>query len=312
MNTVCQTLGEHLRATRVGIRETDPLAGRLPVRAEWTADGVATAGASLSWADLGSVAARLDAGHAVRVARTGDLEDPAARTFLGLGAAAVLAIPWGGSGELRAVLFVHRAEAHDWSDEEVAVVEQVFERTIHALDRERSEAREKTMLREIDHRARNMLAISQALIRLVKADDVETLRTSLLARMGALGNTLSILSAEQWEGASLEVLLKAELAPYLSDEIPSVTLRGPEVIVAPDKARPMAMAIHELAANALKHGALSSPSGTLRVTWEILRDGNLSIDWSERNGEPATGVQRPGSGFGTKLLGMTIESQLGG
>jgi two-component sensor histidine kinase len=312
MEEGCRLLGEHLGAIRIGIREMDREDGQLNVRLEWTADGTDQAGPGLPWSKLGSIARRLEEGHAVRIERTDALDRAEARELWRLGAAAVLALPWRQSGKLGAVLFVHRPKAQHWTDEEVATAEQVFARLMQALDRQRSKEREQTLMLEIDHRARNMLGISQALIRMTPAEDVGTLRKSLLDRTRALGNTLQILSESRWAGANLETLLEHELAPFICERTTSVSIQGPMVLIPPLKAQPFSMAFHELVTNAVKYGALSSSEGHIEVSWTVRPDGMLELLWLERNVQPDAGGKSASSGFGTKLLEMTIETQLDG
>ena len=315
METVCAMLGAHLDAARVGIREAGAVPDALPVVVEWSADGRPRA-ASEPWSTFDRVADELDRGHVVRIPNVAGLRGSGAQAvFEGLGAASVLGVPWHAEGRLRAVLYVHRAAPHVWTDDEVATVEQVFARTIQAVDADRVLAREKVMMDEIDHRARNLLGISQALVRLTRADDVETFRTSLTERMGALGQTLGILSAAAWEGAPLDALLGAELAPYLADDRPQAKLTGPRVLIPSGMAQPIAMAIHELTTNALKYGALSDAGGHLDVAWSLSDDGALTFDWQER-GDPirpdAPDPEPRGGGFGNRLLSLVIETQLHG
>ena len=311
MDEGCRMLGEHLGAIRCGVRELDEDRD-LSVAVEWTADGIEKAGPELSWADLGSIARGLEGGLVVRIDRTSGLPDTEARGFEGLGAASVLAVPWHRFGDLGAVLFVHRAQVHPWTDEEVATAEQVFSRLMQAMDLERARERETTMMEEIEHRARNMLGVSQALIRMTPAGDVETFRKSLLDRTRALGSTLQVLSESNWLGADLEELLRRELAPFVSDDGARVSIRGRRFMVPRLMAQPVSMAFHELVTNAVKYGALSRPDGHLEVSWSVRPDGVLDVNWLERNVRPGRGTDTGRSGFGTSLLMLTIESQLGG
>jgi two-component sensor histidine kinase len=312
MDEGCRLLGEHLESIRIGVREIDTREGQLNVRVEWTAEGVEKAGPNLAWAELGAIARRLREGHVVRIDDTNSLEESEARALYSLGAASVLAVPWSRSGDLSAVLFVHRAKSQPWTDEEVVTAEQVFERIIQAIELQRTKEREKGLMDEIDHRARNMLSVTQALIRMTRAEDVESYRQALSERTRALANTLQVLSKHKWEGADLEELLRHELEPYVSSDTSNVLLRGPTVMVPPLKAQPISMAFHELATNAVKYGALSNPQGRLEVSWSVRPDGIVDLDWLESNGRPDPGVETGSSGFGTKLLTMTIENQVEG
>ncbi len=306
----CRQLGEHLGAIRCGVREVDG-DGDLRATVEWAAEGIKEAD-PLSWAGLGSVARRLERGLIVRIDRTSDLSETEARLSADFGAASILEVPWHRFGDLGAVLFVHRARVQPWTDEEVATAEQVFSRLMQAMELERSRERETTMMQEIEHRARNMLGVSQALIRLTPAGDVESFRRSLLDRTRALGSTLQVLSESNWLGADLEELLKRELAPFVANDGARVSIRGRSFMVPRLMAQPVSMAFHELVTNAVKYGALSRSDGHLDVSWSVRPDGVLDLDWLERNVQPGEDTDTGRSGFGTSLLKMTIESLLGG
>lgn len=313
MTAVCRMLGGHLGAIRVGIRERDSSDEQFPVSVEWTAEGWSPAGPEMHWSRLKGLRAGLEAGRAVRMDRTDELDDDTARElFLRLGAASGLAVPSFKSASLNAVMFVHRAEPHPWTDEEVATAGQVFGLAIQTIERERMLAREKAMMHEIDHRARNLLGISQALVRLTRASDVASYKESLLQRLSALGKTLGLLSEAKWSGANLRNILEGELAPFLSDGGDTrVTLSGPKVVLGAAMVQPVAMALHELTTNAVKYGALSGEAGQLDVAWEVAED-SLRLVWREHSDRAAEAAAPVTSGFGTQLLTLAVEDQLDG
>ena len=313
MTEVCRMLGEHLGAMRVGVRERDVSAELFPVSQEWMAEGVAPAGPGVHWPWLGRLRDGLEAGRAVRVDSTSKLEDSRAREMFGrLGAEAALALPSFKFASLNAVMFVHREKPHGWTDEEVATAEQVFGLATQTIERERVLAREKAMMQEIDHRARNLLGISQALVRLTRAEDVAGYKSSLLDRLSALGKTLTILSDAKWVGASLRDVLESELAPFLSAGEGRVRLKGPRVVLPPSMVQPVAMALHELTTNAVKYGALAGDEGTLDIGWDLGEGGVLRLVWRERSAAVAGAVEPETAGFGTQLLTLAVEDQLDG
>ncbi len=310
MQTACRELGRHLGAIRVGLREVDRVSADLPVRTEWCAPGVDPVAPVLAWSSLHALARRMTGGRIVRIGDTGTMTEEIGARLRALGAGSVLAVPWTQGGDLQAVLFVHRAEVRDWTDEDVSTVEQVFSRTIHALEGERAAEREKAMTFEIEHRARNMLAVAQAIIRNVRAPDIETLRASIMDRMGALAGTLSLMSGQNWKGARLHDILDGELDPYLPAMQDRIRVDGPPTFLVPRMAQPITMALHELTTNAVKYGALSVEDGRLDVAWQVRPDRILQIDWRETGGQPFDAAT--GNGFGTRLLALTVEGQLGG
>ena len=180
--------------------------------------------------------------------------------------------------------------------------------TIDITDRKEAEERQILLAREVDHRARNALALVQAIIRLTKSDNLAHYMSTIQGRIKALSTAHVILSQFRWEGADLRGLVGEELAPYRTGP-ETVVIKGPDVMLTPTAAQSLALALHELATNAAKYGALSSTSGRLELSWKI-RDGNLVMHWSELGG-PTTRVPQH-KGFGTKIVVESIEGQLGG
>jgi PAS domain S-box-containing protein len=181
--------------------------------------------------------------------------------------------------------------------------------TIDITDRKETEARQSLLAREVDHRARNALAVTQAIVRLTKAPTVEGYMAAVQGRISALARTHTLLSEARWQGAEFQKLAEEELAPYMSTDSARVFIEGPSVSLQPAVAQSLALVIHELATNAAKYGALCSPTGRISLNWEVA-GSNFTIRWVE------TGVlncRAPVSkGFGTKILNATVEAQLRG
>lgn len=180
-------------------------------------------------------------------------------------------------------------------------------------ERRNAEARRDLLAREIDHRAKNALAVVQSVIKLTRADTVQGYARAVEGRIAALSRAHDILSRTTWAGAELTAILDHELAPFLTTNTGGrANLDGPSITLAPSAAQPLSMAIHELTTNAAKYGALSVPAGTLRVQWRIEpATGTLRLCWAERGGPQID--HRPGrKGFGTRVLDGTIRHQLGG
>jgi PAS domain S-box-containing protein len=171
--------------------------------------------------------------------------------------------------------------------------------TTDITDRKEAESRQALLTREVDHRAKNTLAVVQAIIRMAKRDDVEDYVKALEGRIGALAQTHELLSQSRWEGAELLRLVLDELAPYHGEGQQRVTAVGPSLMLVPEQAQLLAMAIHELATNAAKYGSLSVNTGRVDVSWSIF-DGLLSLVWRESKGPRA---ERPKKiGFGTRVI----------
>ncbi len=181
-------------------------------------------------------------------------------------------------------------------------------------DRREAEERQALMARELDHRAKNALTVVQAALRLTPRADAAHYARAVEGRVAALARAHSVLAEGRWQGASLRAVIEAELATFLgaTDGEPAATLDGPPIRLRPAAVQALSMALHELATNATKYGALSRPGGRLRVGWSIDRAaGRLLLRWEERGGPPLDGPPaRPG--FGTRVLEGTVGSQLGG
>lgn len=179
--------------------------------------------------------------------------------------------------------------------------------TVDITERKQAEERQNLLAREVDHRAKNALALAQSIVRLTRGENVKTYIRSVEGRINALARVHTVLSLSSWQGAEIRKLVDEELAPYASGD--QVRLTGPEVQLEPATAQTLALATHELVTNSAKYGALSTLSGRLSVDWEEQSD-RLRIVWSETGGPR---VEKPASrGFGTRSVIASIESQLGG
>ncbi|WBV44889.1 HWE histidine kinase domain-containing protein [Pseudoroseomonas cervicalis] len=183
-----------------------------------------------------------------------------------------------------------------------------------------SEARQRLLAREVDHRCKNALAVVQAALRLTPRHDPAAYAAAVEGRVAALARVQTLLAEDRWRGASLSALLRAELAPFVALDGdaygPRAELQGPPVLLPPAAAQPLAMAMHELATNALKHGALSQPGGRVLVEWRCTaRDGlagdTLALRWRELGGPRAKGPPQR-RGFGSRVLVSVVRGQLGG
>ncbi len=171
-------------------------------------------------------------------------------------------------------------------------------------DRKEAEDRQALLAREVDHRAKNTLAVVQAIVRMANRDSIEDYVKAVEGRIGALAQTHELLSQSRWEGADVRRLILEELEPYQDENQQRVTTIGPSLVLVPEQAQLVAMAVHELATNAAKYGSLSVETGRVDVTWSIL-DGTLFLNWAEAGGPHVVAPER--FGFGTKII-----SSLGG
>jgi len=179
--------------------------------------------------------------------------------------------------------------------------------TIDITDRKEAEERQVLLAREVDHRARNALAVIQSIIRLTHAKSVDDYVQAVEGRIKALARAHTLLSDSRWHGADLATLVADELAPYRAGD--RIRVGGPDISLQPATAQGLALALHELATNAAKHGALSCPDGKVALAWQLGGDA-LTLNWAESGGPV---VAQPSSrSFGLKVITASIEQQLGG
>ena len=181
--------------------------------------------------------------------------------------------------------------------------------TFDITDRKEAEERQTLLAREVDHRAKNALALVQSILRLTRAKNLPAYVAAVEGRIKALSRAHTVLSQSRWHGADLRGLVDEELAPYRIGNVEKIKTNGPDVLLQPASAQTLALALHELATNAAKYGALSSMSGQLQLGWQ-LSDGKLVLDWNETGG-PATKLPSV-NGFGTRIILASIERQLRG
>jgi len=177
-------------------------------------------------------------------------------------------------------------------------------------ERRETEQRIRVLMREMDHRAKNLLAVVYSLINLMKADDLPAFKEALLGRVQALGHVHSLLSRNAWDGVELGQLVATETAAYHSDTTPRIDAQGPGVTLRPAAAQAVAMIVHELMTNSAKYGALSAQSGLVRFDWRIDEDRDVHLTWEESGGPHVAPPAR--RGFGATLLNTMIKDQLDG
>ncbi|TAL76766.1 MAG: PAS domain S-box protein [Beijerinckiaceae bacterium] len=178
------------------------------------------------------------------------------------------------------------------------------------------EAHVRLLMRELTHRSKNLLAVIQAMARqsLTLLTSPEEFVVRFSERLSGLAGSHDLLSSEDWEGASLVQLIRSQLQHYSELFGVRIHLEGPDLILKPEAAQNIGIALHELSTNAAKFGALSVDQGTITISWSLVMDENnerrVHMRWEERNGPP---VVAPGhKGFGRMVMDRIIGQALGG
>ncbi|NND19336.1 MAG: PAS domain-containing protein, partial [Silicimonas sp.] len=189
-------------------------------------------------------------------------------------------------------------------------VNEIVPSGIDITARKDAEARKDTLLAELQHRVKNTLATVQAIVRFTArhTETQEALVTALSRRLAAISRTHDALTRTDWGGQSLREIVKSEVAPYLDATSERLNISGVDVFVDPHRALSLSLAIHELATNAAKYGALSTDDGRLLVSLEKTRETPLVMVWQEDAGPVVKPPER--SGFGSFLLMNVLPEDL--
>jgi PAS domain S-box-containing protein len=170
------------------------------------------------------------------------------------------------------------------------------------------------LINELNHRVKNTLATVQSLAMQTMRNTERTVdaRTLFESRLMALSRTHDVLTIESWEGARLRQVAKRALEPFASQDA-RVSIEGPDVWLTPKQALAISMALHELATNAAKYGALSNDAGTVRIRWALVQlngPTKIELTWTEEGGPRVSRPTR--KGFGTRLIERNLAHDLGG
>ena len=179
-------------------------------------------------------------------------------------------------------------------------------------DRMSKEAQVSQLMREVNHRSKNLLAVVQAVARQTAAKSPKDFVSSFEQRLLALAKAQDLLIKGEWRHVAFEDLVRAELGHFAALIGRRIILTGPDLAVTPAAAQSFGMAFHELATNAAKYGALSNDVGAVTITWRLDGEGaeqRLTIEWREVGGPT---VSPPVSkGFGSTVIGPMVRSGLG-
>jgi PAS domain S-box-containing protein len=179
-------------------------------------------------------------------------------------------------------------------------------------DRMSKEAQVSQLMREVNHRSKNLLAVVQAVARQTAAKSPKDFVSSFEQRLLALAKAQDLLIKGEWRHVSLEDLVRAELGHFAALIGRRIILKGPNLSVTPAAAQSLGMAVHELATNAAKYGALSNDVGAVTINWRLDAQGpeqRLTIEWREVGGPTVT--QPMSKGFGSTVIGPMVRSGLG-
>jgi two-component sensor histidine kinase len=165
------------------------------------------------------------------------------------------------------------------------------------------------LLRESNHRAKNMLSLVQAIARQTAADQTEDFIARFNERIRALAASQDLLIRNNWQGADIEDLVRAHLAHFADLVGSRIVIDGPKLLLKASAGQAIGLALYELATNAGKYGALSVDTGRVDVRWRLEAD-IFMMSWTERNGPPVSPPER--HGFGSTVVDSMMKQSVGG
>ena len=260
--------------------------------------------------DASACAAAMKSGERVIVEDVRESEifaaQPSKEVLLDAGVRAVTSTPLlASTGNLLGMISTHFAKPHRPDERALRLMDLLARQTADYLERKRSEETEKTLVREIQHRSNNLLAVIQSIANrsLSGSRTLAEAKEAFETRLHALARTNQQLIKSNWSGVNLNELVRLELKPFAERTI----VDGINVMLNPQHAQNFSLALHELATNAVKYGALSNGSGKVGVSWWLTTQGNnnkLKFKWQESGGPPV--IVPTSQGFGTTLVKATF------
>lgn len=237
---------------------------------------------------------------------------PHAASYAAISTQALLLVPVMVKKGSISFLFVHDSLPREWSSDEISFARGAAERAWGAMERAAAELRQTLMTRELNHQVKNTLAVVQAIaLQIVRSTtDLASFGPSFQARLIALARAHDLLTQADWQGVCLSEVLQAGLATGGNIQVDLQDCPDDDILPSA-QALSLTMALHELLTNAVKHGALSAPGGSVSVTCRMEADGTARIvEWTERGGPRLHGAPAR-KGFGMRLLGRGLAAQSG-
>src|SRR6478752_2921554 len=181
---------------------------------------------------------------------------------------------------------------------------------VEITERKEAENQLRLLLRELTHRSKNQLAVIQAIARQTasRTKTIDDFLDRFGARLVAIGCSQDLLVADNWHGASLRTLVEQQLSVDCSGS--QIVIDGEDVMLKPEAVQNLGLALHELATNAQKYGALSNGRGSVRIHWQFCESDQLKLTWEERGGPPVSTPER--SGFGRAMIESVVGKALEG
>jgi two-component sensor histidine kinase len=214
-------------------------------------------------------------------------------------------------GQLLGMLSTHWRQPHQPGERDLRLLDVLARQAADLIERSLSLEHSHMLLDEINHRAKNMLAVVQAMVRqTARKTDPDSFVSQFTDRLAGLAASQDLLVRNDWYGVEFAELARSQLA-HLGELGSRIRLSGPSLRLSPAAAQTLGMALHELGTNAVKYGALSNRDGRIDIAWnltEALPHSRFKLDWRERGGPPVAAPTR--RGFGCSVTVRSIEHAL--
>jgi PAS domain S-box-containing protein len=194
--------------------------------------------------------------------------------------------------------------------------DQILATVVDITARKKAEEHLRFIMRELSHRTKNVLAVVQVMAWQTArtSTDLEDFEERFTNRVDALACSHNLLIKREWEGVAIEELVHAQLAPFLDTEHKQLIAHGPALLLKPEAAQNLGLALHELATNASKYGALSHPAGRIKVGWDVTPNPaarrRFHMHWREIGGPEVKPPKH--TGFGHAILNNTVAKAMAG
>jgi len=214
---------------------------------------------------------------------------------------------------------IDETESYDWKIERLILPDRRPGVVCHFYDlseRQRYEEHVKLLLREINHRSKNLLAVVQAIaIQTASTSDPQEFARDFTRRLQALAASQDLVTEGNWTDVGLAELVRSQLAHLESFSSDRISIGGPNVRIIPSAAQAIGLALHELATNALKYGALSNSDGSITVSWtrqSAAPQASLRLLWIEKGGPPLRPPNRRGFGHTVleKMSALALDAEV--
>lgn len=307
-----EVLGRTLGTSRAAYGVVAASTEWVTISSDWRRDGMSSVAGRYRFADFGSFIENLRRGETVIIDDVQADERTVGHTdrLAALEIRALLNVPVMERGRLQAILLLHDNQPRHWSEEKLAFVRDVAQRTHEAVERRRGDEHQRVLQHELQHRVKNTLAMVQAIAgQTFRQTESASARETFVSRIVALSQANDVLTRSGWAAAQVKDIVIGATIPHCAPA-ERFTLSGPAIEVAANAALAFTLALHELCTNASKYGAFSSPNGHVTVEWNVDQAGSFRLRWTEQGGPP---VQQPTrKGFGSRLIERSLGPQLGG